>query len=97
MNDKSNLQRVLTLAAVLAMAGCGGGGGGGGFPVGATATGPNGNGDSTSSVPASAMQSVGAFMAFMKGLVASSSETDSPMRLGDAVAPVSETDPPSGP
>jgi hypothetical protein len=61
------------------------------------ATGTNGNGDATSSVPASAMQSVGAFMAYMKGLVASSSETDSPMLLGDAVAPVSETDPPSGP
>ncbi|MDM0032076.1 hypothetical protein QTI33_07960 [Variovorax sp. J22P271] len=96
MKHKSNLQRALMLATVLAIAGCGGGGGGGGFPV-VGANGAAGNGASTSTVPASAMQSVGAFMAFMKGLVASSSETDSPMQLGDAVVPISETDPPSGP
>lgn len=91
MNHKSNLGRVLMLATVLAMAGCGGGGGG--FPAGTT--GITGNGESTSSVPASAMQSVGAFIAYMKGLVASNSETSSPVLLGDAVAPVSETDAPS--
>jgi hypothetical protein len=95
MNHGSSLQRVLVLATVLAIAGCGGGGGGGGggIPLGGGASGSG----STSSVPASAMQSVEAFVAYMKALVASSSETDSPILLGDAVAPVSETAVASGP
>jgi hypothetical protein len=76
---------------VLALAGCGGGGGGGGDGAG-----PAGPGAATagSQVPGSAQQSVGGLMAFLKELIAQSSDTTEPVMLGNAVLPTADTSSP---
>jgi len=83
MNSKRNLAGALALGAALVLGGCGGGDSG---PSGGT----------TGSIPASATASLDGFTAYMKMLVAGSSETSSPVTLGDATAPASETATPVG-
>lgn len=92
MNAKTNLRYVATLAALLVVAGCGGGGGDHGSSAGSG----NGSGSTSGSIPASATTSGDSFIAYMKSIIAGSSETSQPVLLGDAVAPVSETATPSG-
>ena len=92
MNAKKNLCRVATLCALFVVAGCGGGGG----DHGSGNSGGNGSVANSGSIPASATSSNDGFIAYMKSIIAGSSETSQPVLLGDAVAPVSETATPSG-
>ena len=89
MKASTNWRLIAALVGALALAGCGGGGsgGGGGFPGGA---GSGGGGDGNN-IPASALQSVDAFIAYMKGLVATAQDSSEPISLGDAVLPVSDS------
>ena len=88
------LQGAAALAlTVLALAGCGGGGQGDGGGVGAGA-GPAGAAPAGSQVPGSAQQSVGGLMAYLKELIAQSSDTTEPVALGNAVLPTEDTSAP---
>ena len=83
---KLNLPKSLVaLAVAAAVSACGSGGGGGGG--GGAAPPPV----ATTDVPASAQQSVSGLIAFMNGLIASTSETSEPILVGDAVLPVDDT------
>ena len=82
---------------MFAIAGCGGGGGGGAGSGGGVPMGGTGSGETSTALPASALQSVDAFVAYMKQLVASTSDTSEPVQLGDAVLPVSDTTETAGP
>lgn len=91
MKALTNLRLIAALVSALTLCNCGGGGGGGnggggGFPTGG-GTGA-GTGDS---IPASALESVDAFIAYMKGLVATALDNSEPVILGDAVLPVSDS------
>lgn len=84
------LQGAVALAlTVLALAGCGGGGGGGGG--GGAGPGPAGAVPAGSQVPGSAQQSVGGLMAYLKELMAQTSDTTEPVVLGNAVLPTEDT------
>ncbi|HEY1225848.1 MAG TPA: hypothetical protein VGF26_00875 [Ramlibacter sp.] len=79
---------------------CGGGGGGGSdfglaTPGGSTTTTPGDGGTPTAStsVPASAFQSVDSFIAFVRGL--GSDETSEPLTLPAGAAPTSDTTEPA--
>ncbi|GAC1359200.1 MAG: hypothetical protein NVSMB34_14160 [Variovorax sp.] len=89
--NKLGILRISLAAAVtvLAVAGCGGGDSNGGFPV-VVNPGDNGGGQSTT-IPSTALGSVTSLMAYMKQLIASSSDTSEPIQLGDAVLPVDNT------
>lgn len=78
----------LALVAVAALAGCGGGGGGG-RDTEVTVT-PRGT-----DVPESALQSVPGLIAYMKELIAGTSETTEPVFVGNAVLPTDETSEPA--
>lgn len=83
----------LGLAIAFALAGCGGGGGGGGFAIGGVG-GAGAGGDTGSSggnIPASALSSVDALVAYAKSLVTTALDENEPVNLGDAVAPVSDS------
>ena len=88
MNMRKAFKVSLAAAAtVLAVAACGGGGGGGGYPV---VINPGGNGQATT-VPATALASVTSLYAYMKQVIASSSDTSEPVQTGGAVLPVDNT------
>jgi hypothetical protein len=91
MNFKRHSMGVFALGAALVLGGCGGGGDGGSNNAG------NGTGgDASSSIPSSATASIEAFAAYMKVQVAGISETSSPILLGNAIAPTSDTATPVG-
>ena len=71
-------------ASSLLLTACGGGGGSGATPA------P----DDGTDVPQSAMTSSAGALAFMKSVAASSDNTASPLRVGDAVLATSDTDEP---
>ena len=76
--------------ATVALTGCGGGGGGGyALPITTTGTGTS-TGTQLSMIPASALTSTGAFIAYLKQLIAATSDTAAPVQLGNAVAPVDD-------
>src|SRR5690348_3891357 len=89
--------RTLTAIGCIAvtLAACGGGGGGGDFgittPGGSTPGSgtPGGGTTASTSVPASAFQSVDSFIAYVRGLAAD--ETSEPLTLPDGAAPTSDT------
>ena len=82
MSDLKLRHALLALATASALAGCGGG------DDGDSAQGPP---SSNSDVPQAARQSQDGLVAYMKQLIASSTnETSEPVRLGDASLPVSE-------
>ena len=86
------LQGAAALALMaLALGGCGGGGGEGGGGAGA---GPAGAAPAGSQVPGSAQQSVGGLMAYLKELIAQSSDTTEPVALGNVVLPTGDTSAP---
>jgi hypothetical protein len=85
--------RVLSVAILLAVAGtltaCGGGGGdGGGGPSGGGAV-------SGSDVPSSALQSSDGLVAYLKQLIAGTSDSTEPVALGDVTLPQSDTTEPA--
>src|SRR5690349_2841555 len=81
------------------LAACGGGGGGGDVSLtspGSSTPGPGTPGGDTTastSVPASAFQSVDSFIAYVRGL--GSDQTSEPLTLPDGAAPTSDTAEPS--
>jgi hypothetical protein len=86
------MNRISLRAAVLAscmaalLAGCGGGGGDDG---GGSTTTTNAN---TGGLPSSATSSVEGLIAYMKGLIATNTDsTSEPVSLGNAVLPTSDT------
>jgi hypothetical protein len=86
-----------TLASIgclgVVLAACGGGGGGGDLgtvPVGGGTTGTTGT---PTSVSSSALASVDAFIAYLRGLAAD--ETSEPLTLPDVAAPTSDTTEPA--
>lgn len=83
--------RVFLVAILLAAAGtltaCGGGGGGGGTGGGGAVSG--------SDVPSSALQSSDGLVAFLKQLIAGTSDTTEPIALGDVTLPTSDTTEPA--
>lgn len=86
MNCKRNFASALALGIALVLGGCGGGDSGSG----------TGGSSSAGSIPASATASVDAFVAYMKLQIAGTSETSTPVSLGSATGPTSETASPSG-
>lgn len=86
MSQRHLRLRALAIACALLLAACGGGGG----DVTA-ATDPPASG---SDVPASAGQSAAGAFEFVQGVAASASETEEPLRLGEAPLATSETDEP---
>jgi hypothetical protein len=72
-------------ASSLLLTACGGGGSGSGAAPAA---------DTGTDVPQSAMTSSAGAIAFMKSVAASSDNTASPLRVGDAVLAASDTDEP---
>ncbi|WP_152682741.1 hypothetical protein [Caenimonas sp. SL110] len=77
-------------AAVVALAGCGSSGGGDDGGVTTPPPAP------TTDIPQSAQSSVDSLIAYISGLISgSTNETGSPVLVGDAVLPVSETAEPS--
>lgn len=95
LNKPKPLLALVTLVAAAALSACGGGGssgGGGGTAAAPPAAGGGvGGGSPSGDIPASALQSVDGFIAFMNTLVAGSSETDEPILLGDAALPVDDS------
>lgn len=90
MKSKRNLaSAIVVFGAVLALSGCGGGDSGSGGVAG-------GNGNGSTSIPGSATASVDAFVAYVRLQLAASSDTSSPILLGNAVAPTSDTASPVG-
>jgi len=88
MKTKTWRRTAISLAASsMLLAACGGGGGGG-----PSATAPAD--DNGTDVPQSAMTSSAGALAFMKAVAASSDNTASPLRVGDAVLATSDTDEP---
>ena len=78
---KLNIPKSLVaLAVAAAVSACGSDGGGGAAPPPVA----------TTDVPASAQGSVSGLIAFMNGLIASTSETSEPILVGDAVLPVDD-------
>ena len=75
------------VASCAALTACGGGGGGGQTP----APGTGGN----SSVPDSALSSIGGLTDYIKQLIGMTSDTSEPVAVGDAKLPTSETSEPS--
>lgn len=75
------------LAGSLTLAACGGGGGG----FGRGGDSPPGTPGPASEVPASAQQSVAGLIAYLKELIAASSDTSEPVVLGNAALPVDDT------
>lgn len=91
MTSKRNLATaVAVFGTVLALSGCGGGG------DSSASSSAGGNTTSTSSLSATATASVDAFIAYLKVVISGSSDTSSPVQLGDAVAPTSDTASPVG-
>jgi len=85
-----NLRTAAALAVLgLALSACGGGGGGGGETP--ASTGSNGNGG----LDASTFQSVDAFVAYLRQLVATADDTGEPLALPDGPAPTSDTTEPA--
>lgn len=90
MNPTTWRRTAISLAASsLLLTACGGGGGG---AETATATTPAD--DRGTDVPQSAMTSSAGALAFVKSLAASSDNTASPLRVGEAVLATSDTDEP---
>lgn len=91
MKSKRNLaSAIVVLGAVFALSGCGGGSDSGSGGV------AGGNGNGSTSIPDSATASVDAFVAYVRLQLAASSDTSSPILLGNAVAPTSDTASPVG-
>lgn len=89
-----NLRTAAALAVLgLALAACGGGGGGGGDT--AANTGSNGNTGDNGGLNASTFQSVDAFIAYLRQLVATADDTGEPLALPDGAAPTSDTTEPA--
>lgn len=93
MKSKRNLASLIALCgAALALAGCGGG-----SDYSANSGDGNGSGGgTTTSIPSSATASADSFVAYMKVLVGSTDDTSSPVSLGDASGPGSDTASPVG-
>ena len=88
MSDLKLRHALLALATAAALGGCGGGGDD--DNAGADAQGPPST--AGSDVPEAARQSADGLVAYVKQLIASSTnETSEPVRLGDAALPVSDT------
>ena len=86
---------MLLIAMAMALAACGGGDGDG-IVLGAGGGGPGDTpGSPTTQVPASAQGSVAGLIAYLQQLIAETSETSSPVLLGDAVLPTDDTAEPS--
>ena len=85
-------------AAIVVVAGllhgCGGGGGGNGNG-GFAGIGNTGGSSADNTLPQSALQTVAGLIAYVGQLTNSSSDTASPVVLGDATLPTSDTDGPS--
>jgi ABC-type glycerol-3-phosphate transport system substrate-binding protein len=71
-----------TLAACAALVACGGGGGGGG---GAATT------TTADNLPAGAVASASALVAYLMELIGTAIDTSEPLALGDATLPVTDT------
>lgn len=81
MHISKSRAALAALAAAAALGACGGGGGGGGTPAPAP----------SSDIPASAQSSIDGLLAYVNQLIGGSSDSSEPVKVGDAVLPVSDT------
>ena len=81
----------MLLAAIGALTACGGGGG----DDGGTTAGGGGGAVAGSDVPSSALQSSDGLVAFLKQLIAGTSDNTEPIALGNVTLPLSDTTEPA--